>query len=100
MEQKSVLNTLDGRTFDLTMSWNEKIKETENVFPIQFKAVDRATGRALKMPREIATFAVGDPAETVGDKARNYYGGSREAMVGHFLEMAYRRVTDWIQRGR
>jgi hypothetical protein len=100
MEQKSVLNCLDGRSYDLTMTWNEKIKESENVFPVLFAATDRAGGRKLKMPREIATFALGDPMETIGERTRNYYGGSREAMIAHYLESAYRRVTDWIQRGR
>jgi len=100
MEQKSVLNCLDGRSYDLTMSWNEKIKETENIFPIQFAAVERSNGRKLKMPKEIATFALGDPLENIGERTRMYYEGSREALIAHYLEMAYRRVTDWINRGR
>jgi len=100
MQQKSVLNCLDGRSYDLSMSWNETIKDSEHVFPIQFTATDRANGRKLKMPREIATFAIGDPIETIGDRARVYYDGSREAMIAHYLESAFRRVTDWIQRGR
>ena len=100
MEQTSVLNCLDGRSYNLTMSWNEKIKESEHVFPISFKAVERASGRALKLPREIATFALGDPAEDIGERTRVYYGGSLEALTAHYLEMAYRRATDWINRGR
>jgi hypothetical protein len=100
MEQKSVLNCPDGRAFDLTMRWDDKIKDSEHVYPILFEAVDRATGRKLKMPREIATFAFGDPLENVGERCRLYYDGSREAMTAHYVEMAYRRVTDWIRRGR
>jgi len=100
MEQKSVVNCLDGRSYDLTMSWDEKIKETETVFPIKFAAVERTTGQKLKMPREIATFAFGDPLMTIGERVRLYYAGSNEAMVAHFLESAYRRVTDWVQRGK
>ena len=100
MNQKSVLSCMDGRSYNLTMSWNEKIKETETVFPIKFEAIDRESGRALKLPREIATFAIGTPLETLGDRIRGEYGGSRDQMVAHYLEMAYRRVTDWINRGR
>ncbi len=100
MEHTSVLNCLDGRSYDLTMSWNEKIKDTEHVFPITFKALDKTSGRPLKLPREIATFALGDPAEDIGERTRVYYGGSREALTAHYLEMAFRRVTDWINRGR
>ena len=51
MNQKSVLTCLDGRRYDLTMSWNEKMKDTESVFPIQFVAIDRESGRGLKMPK-------------------------------------------------
>ncbi len=100
MEQKSVVNTLDGRTYDVTMSWPEKIKDTEFILPISFSAVDKSSGRSLKLPREIATFAIGDPAENIGDRTRIYYGGSRDALVSHCLEMAYRRATDWIVRGK
>jgi hypothetical protein len=100
MEQQSVLNCLDGRSYHLKMSWNEKIKETEHVFPIQFTAIDRQSGRPIKLPKDIATYALGDPAENLGEKTRLSYGGSREAMVAHFLEIAYRRVTDWINRGK
>jgi hypothetical protein len=100
MEQKSVFNCIDGRSYDLTMSWSDTIKDGERVFPIQFLATDRSTSRKLKLPREIATIAFGDPTENLSERIRMYYGGSREAMIGHYLEQAFRRATDWIQRGR
>jgi hypothetical protein len=100
MEQKRVLNCIDGRTFDITMSWNEQFKDQEKLFPIRFKAVDRSTGRDLKLPKEIATFAVGDPLETLSEKQATFYGGSRDAMLADWTAMAFRRVTDWINRGK
>jgi hypothetical protein len=100
MEQQSVLNCIDGRSYTLKMSWNEKIKESELVFPIQFTAIDRKSGQALKLPRDIATLAYGDATEDIGERTKLYYGGSREAMIAHYLESAYRRVTDWINRGK
>jgi hypothetical protein len=99
MEQQSVLNCLDGRSYNLKMSWNEKIKESEFVFPIQFVATDRQSGRPLKLPRDIATYQFGDATENIGERTRLYYG-SREALIAHYLESAYRRVTDWINRGK
>lgn len=100
MEQKSVLRCRDGRVYDLKMSWNENLKETENVFPILFVATDRSTGKNLRLPREIATFAIGDPTENIGQKIKINYGGQRQSMELDYLEMAYRRVTDWVERGK
>ena len=100
MEQQSVLNCLDGRSYHLKMSWNEKFKETEHNFPIQFTAIDRQSGRSLKLPKDIATYALGNPVETLGEAVSLSYGGSREALIAHYVEIAYRRVTDWINRGK
>jgi hypothetical protein len=100
MEKKSVYNTRDGRSYDMNVSWNPEIKLTETVFPIAFKFTDRATGRPLKLPREIATFAIGDPGENLGEKIETYFGGDKNAMFIDYVEMAIRRVTDYVERGR
>lgn len=100
MEKKSVYTTRDGRSYDMTVSWNENIKLSENVFAVVFKFVDRATGRPVKLPREIETFAIGDPTETLGEKATTYFGGDKNAMLVDYIEMAMRRVTDYMERGR
>jgi hypothetical protein len=99
MEKKSVYHTRDGRTYDMTMSWNETFKDSDHVFPIHFQFVDKSTGRAVVLPREIATFALGGPEDTLTYRIQTDYAGSREAMIGDFTEMAYRRVTDWLERG-
>lgn len=100
MEKKSAYATRDGRRFDIVMSWNENIRDSENVFPISFKVTDSATGRPLKLPREIATFAIGDPAENIGERANFYFDGNRELMFVDYLESAYRRACDFIERGK
>jgi len=100
MEKKSVLRCRDGRVYNITMSWSPDFKENENIFPIRFQVVDQGTGRALRLPREIATFAIGDPLEPLGERVKTYYAGNREAMLTDYLEMAYRRATDWVQRGK
>jgi len=100
MENKSLYNTRDGRSFDVSVIWDPDIKLTENVFPIVFKLTDRATGRPVKLPREIGTFAIGDPAETLGQRIDTYFGGDKNAMFIDYVEMAMRRVTDYIERGK
>ena len=99
MDKKSAFRTRDGRVYDATMSWNENIKLSEHVFPIRFTFVDRATNRALKLPREIATFAIGDPAESLGERVQSYFNGDQDAMFIDYLEMAWRRATDYVERG-
>jgi hypothetical protein len=100
MEKKSVYSTIDGRRFDVLMSWNENIKESDHIFAVKFKVTDQVSGRPLKLPREIETFAYGDPAESVSARATAYYGGSREMMIVDYLESAYRRACDYVERGK
>jgi hypothetical protein len=100
MEQKTVYRTIDGRVYDVAVSWDENFKPTAHEFPIKFTFVDRSTNKAIKLPREIGTFTVGDPEETLGEKVEHYFRGSRESMITDYVEMAIRRVYDWVQRGK
>ncbi|HEX5322968.1 MAG TPA: hypothetical protein VFW40_04220 [Capsulimonadaceae bacterium] len=100
MEKKSVLRCRDGRVYNIKMSWNPDFNDNDYIYPIKFQVVDQASGRSLRLPREIATFAIGDPLEPLGERARTYYSGNREAMLTDYLEMAFRRTTDWVQRGK
>lgn len=100
MDKKSTYRTVDGRTYDLTMTWDADFKETEKIFNAKFEAVDRETKRPLKLPREIATYAIGDTEETLGERVKYYFQGNRELLMTDYLTTAYRRVTDWIERGK
>ncbi len=99
MEKKSHYSCVDGRHYDVTMTWDESFKDTDKIFKIAFAATDRGTGNALKLPREIATYTIGDPEEDMGERARWYYGGSRELLMQDYLTSAYRRACDYIERG-
>jgi len=100
MEQKTVYRTIDGRTYDVSVSWDENFKPTAHEFPIKFTFIDRTTKKPLKLPREIGTFTVGDPEETLGEKVEHYFRGSKESLITDYVEMAIRRVYDWVQRGK
>jgi hypothetical protein len=100
MEQKTVFRTIDGRVYDVAVKWDENFKANAHEFPIDFSFTDRSTNKALKLPREIRTFTVGDPEETLGDKVEHYFRGNRESMITDYVEMAIRRVFDWVQRGK
>lgn len=100
MEQKSVYRCVDGRTYDVTMSWNENFKDADKIFTAEFGAVDQGTKRSLKLPREIATYAIGDAEETLGERVKYYFHGDRALLMTDYLSTAYRRVTDYIERGK
>jgi len=100
MEKKSSYYCQDGRAYDVTMTWNENFKDAEKVFQINFKAIDKETGRALALAKEIALYQIGDMTETLGERVKYYYNGSREDFMSDYLTSAYRRATDWIERGK
>lgn len=100
MEKKTSYHCIDGRSYDVTMSWNADFKDSEKVFKVGFKAVDQSTGRALTLPREIATYAIGDVEETLGERVKYYHNGNREEMIGDWVTTAWRRVGDYIERGK
>ena len=99
MDKKSSYYCVDGRSYDVTMTWDESFKDAEKIFKIGFKAVDKQTGRALRLPREITTYAIGDPDESLGERVKFYFGGSRELLMQEYLTSAYRRACDYIERG-
>src|SRR4051812_37861490 len=100
MEKKSSYFCNDGRAYDVTMAWNEGFKDTDKIFRVTFKAVDKQTGRPMTLPKEIATYAIGDPEETLGERVKFYHGGNREDLMGEYVTTAYRRVSDYIERGK
>lgn len=100
MEKKTSYYCIDGRAYDVTMAWNENFRDSDKIFKINFKAVDKQTGRALNLPREIATYAIGDVEDTLGERVKYYYNDNREEMMGDWVTTAYRRVSDYIERGK
>ena len=100
MEKKSHYHCIDGRHYEITMAWDADFKDKDHVFKTTFTAVDQETGRTLALPREIATYAVGDPDENLGERVKYYYEGKREVLMTDYLTTAYRRACDYIERGR
>lgn len=100
MEKKSHYHTVDGRDYAVTMTWDEKFKDKDHVFKITFVAVDQATDRPFPLPREIGTYQIADPDETLGERVKWYYEGNRETLMTDYLSTAYRRACDFIERGK
>jgi hypothetical protein len=100
MEKKTSYHCIDGRSYDVTMSWNENFKDADKIFKVNFKAVDKQTGRTLNLPREIATYAIGDAEETLGERVKFYHNGNREELMSDWVTTAYRRASDYIERGK
>lgn len=99
MLKKYAYTTQNGREYEMSVTWNPDIKLTEAIFPIEFKFADRVTGKLEKLPPEIATFAIGDPAETIGERVQMHYDGDKDAMFVDYIETAIRRATDYVERG-
>jgi len=72
----------------------------EKVTQAIYEQVDKTTGRALNLPREIATYAIGDVEDTLGARVKYYHNGNRDEMIGDWVTTAYRRVGDYIDRGK
>jgi len=100
MVKKSRYDCIDGRNYNVTMSWDEKFKDKDHVFKIKFEAIDEATSRPLILPREIGLYQIADPDENLGERVKFYYEGQRELLMTDYLSTAYRRVCDWIERGK
>lgn len=100
MDKKTTYRCIDGRAYDVVMAWDDAFKDTDKVFKITFTATDQATGRPLKLPREIATFAIGDMEENLGERVKYYFAGDRALLMTDYLTTAYRRACDWIERGK
>jgi len=100
MEKKSQYHCVDGRNYEVTMAWDENFKDKDHIFKVTFRAVDKSTDRAYVLPREIATYQIGDPEENLGERTKWYYEGSRELLMTDYLTTAYRRACDFIERGR
>ena len=99
MEKKSLYHCIDGRNYEITMAWDEKFKDKDHIFRITFKARDQATDRPYVLPREIATYQIGDPDENLGERVQWYYENSRELLMADYLTTAYRRACDYLERG-
>ncbi len=100
MEKKSSYYCQDGRSYNVNMVWNENFRDDDKVFKINFTAVDKESGRPLQLAKEIALYQIGDMTETLGERVKYYYNGSREDFMSDYLTSAYRRATDWIERGK
>jgi len=100
MEKNTSYYCIDGRIYDVVMSWNADFKDTDKIFKIGFKATDRSTDRALALPKEIATYAIGDVEETLGERVKYYFDGNRDEMISEWVTTAWRRVSDYIERGK
>ena len=68
MEKKSQYHCTDGRNYNITMAWNENFKDKDHIFKITFKAIDQTTDQPYVLPREIATYQIGDPDENLGER--------------------------------
>jgi hypothetical protein len=89
----------DGKDFLVTISWEESAFQSAHWFEAQVAVQQEPDGTPLKLPRELATYRVGETERPYRELVRLDFGGDREAALGHLLGTICRRVYAFIERG-
>lgn len=90
----------DGTNYIVTVSWDERRLDKAHWFEARVEATDPDSGFKYPFPREIATFRIGETEHPFRDYVKIDWNGDREAAINHFLGTIYRRVYDYLERGR
>lgn len=88
-----------GEDILVTVSWNEDALSTAHWFEAKVAAMAEKTGAAVKLPRELATYRVGETERPYREYIRIDFGGDREAALQHLLGTITRRVYSFLERG-
>ena len=98
--QRRRYTTVDGkRDWIVTVAWDEGALDRVHWFEAKVAAQDEATGEALPLPPELATYRIGEVERPFREYVRLDWDGDREAAVRHFLDTIYRRVYAFVERG-
>ena len=88
-----------GEDILVTVSWNEDALLTAHWFEAKVAAETEKTGAAVKLPRELATYRVGETERPYREYIRIDFAGDREAALQHLLGTITRRVYSFLERG-
>ena len=90
----------DGVDYLVSVDWDERKLDKAAWFETHVEAVEEASGYKYPFPPEIATYRIGETEHTFRDYVRIDWNGDREAGINHHLGTIYRRVYDYLERGR
>ena len=90
----------DGIDYIVTVSWDERKLDKAHWFEAKVEAIQEGTDFSYPFPPEIATFRIGEIEHSFRQYVDIDWAGDREAAINHFLGTIYRRVYDYLERGR
>jgi hypothetical protein len=92
--------TVEGTTdWIVSVSYDEGALTRAHWFEAQVSASNEATGAALQLPKELATYRVGETEHPFREYIRMDWAGDTEAALAHLTNTIYRRVYAYIERG-
>ncbi len=89
----------DGKDYLVTLSYSEESLETRHWFETQVSVQEEISGTPVKLPRELATYRVGETERPYRELIQIDFDGDREAALSHLLGTICRRVYAYIERG-
>ncbi|MBC8102276.1 MAG: hypothetical protein H7Z41_06790 [Cytophagales bacterium] len=92
--------TVDRATdYIIAVGWDARALDKAKWFEAHVTVTDEKTNRALKLPRELATYRIGEIEHTFREYVALDFGGDREAAIDHLTDTIYRRLHQFIERG-
>lgn len=83
----------------VSVSYDEGALARAHWFEAQVSATNEATGASCKLPKELATYRVGETEHPFREYVRMDWAGDTEAAIAHLTNTIYRRVYAFIERG-
>lgn len=89
----------EGKDYLVSIAYNEDALSAAHWFEAKIEVKGEADGQPLKLPRELATYRVGETERPYRELIRMDFGGDREAALTHLLGTICRRIYAFIERG-
>jgi hypothetical protein len=89
----------ENRDWIVSVSYDDHALTRAHWFEASVNATDEATGKAFPLPKELATYRIGETEHPFRDYVRIDWGGDTEAAITHLLNTIYRRIYAYLERG-
>lgn len=83
----------------VSVSYDEAALAHAHWFEASVSAVNEASGKPCKLPKELATYRIGETEHPFREYVRMDWAGDTEAAIAHLTDTIYRRVYAYIERG-
>ena len=99
-ENKRRYTSVDGKNdFIVTTGYDPAILDRAHWFEATVSVENERTGEKIKLPRELATYRIGEIEHSFKQFVTLDFGGDREAAVAHHMDTIHRRIYQFIERG-